>query len=605
MTEYERTVLIKIKDHDPLNVSATRLTSDSGVFTRLIYNLGLTEIEIEDFEPDIVILFLTLLEDKKLDEIEDSQFRELHKISTVFKVYWLVEECRTWLCLKIRRLPLPPNYNLLFFLFEECLFIVKKWDVKRPMNLLVSKLVTSDNGDFITRYVKDLSDMKTIQLDYLLKLAGTDSSIFVDIINKDLENKQSLTDNQRYLMKNINFRQIRNKQKYGDLFERIANLPNITKDDLRLALQSLATFSKIEDPTRCNIITVLDDTKSTLRLPRNFLEAILWSLVAPGKINIFALFNVILATISPDSSNISQKSISEQRYDAELLVNWIVNIAQGKIVKQVSAQYIDMIIALLKISLGLNKYYLIEILEKIRENETLSTYSAVHLKVSDTSMGTINWWTDSRATFRCSASSIKNVVPECDFQGDFGFLITKSISDQLPPVDYARCFLAWTIIYTFNALTSVDGAHSALEYARGFMPTRSFLIDLLKTPVLTAAANVFSMKMEERNTPSTIKWELVKDESMYRNTEIHCHDYFSAADVELYTTKLATLDDEKQVLLPSSLYWTDDFVDTVWKRWLPNIKETKHRNLCAHYFIHRFLVAKQTAEMTNLSDNLD
>ena len=109
MTESERTVLIKIKDHDPLNVSANRLTSDSGVFTRLIYNLGLTVIEIEDFEPEIVILFLTLLEDKKLDEIEDSQFRELHKISTVFKIYWLVEDCRNWLCLKIRRLPLPPD----------------------------------------------------------------------------------------------------------------------------------------------------------------------------------------------------------------------------------------------------------------------------------------------------------------------------------------------------------------------------------------------------------------------------------------------------------------------------------------------------------------
>ena len=133
----ERTVLIKIKDHDPLNVCATRLTADSSVFSRLIDDLGLTEIEIEDFEPDVVILFLTLLEDKNLDEIEDSQFRELHKISAAFKVCWLVKDCRNWLCSKIQHFSLPPDRNLMLYLFEECLFIVKKWNVKRPMNLLV------------------------------------------------------------------------------------------------------------------------------------------------------------------------------------------------------------------------------------------------------------------------------------------------------------------------------------------------------------------------------------------------------------------------------------------------------------------------------------
>ena len=471
------------------------------------------------------------------------------------------------------------------------------------MNLLVSKLVTSDTGDFITRYVKDLSDMKTIQLDFLLKLAGTDSSIFVEIINKDLENKQSLTDNQRYLMKNINFRQIRNKQKYGDLFEKMANLPNITKDDLRLALQSLAIFSKIGDTARGNIITYIDDATLTFHLPRNLLEVIEWSCTA-NFIDVFVLVDILIATVSPNNRDLL--NIINYRIDlGKSFVNWTLSSAQGKIVKQVSAQYIDMIIALLKLSSWLSKYYLIDILENIRENEILSTYSAVPLKVSGTSMSNLNWWTDSRATFQCSFSSIKNVVPECDFQGGCGFLIAKSISDKPPPVKYARCFLAWTAIYAFGALTSVDGAHSALQYARGFMPTRSFVSDLLKYPVLNAAANVFSMKMKERDTPSTTKWELVRDDSMNPNTEIHCHDYFSAADVELYTTKLATLDNEKRVILPSSLYWTDDFVDTVWKRWLPNIKETNHRKLGAHYFIHRFLVAKQKAEVTNLSDNED
>ena len=82
----QKTVVIHIRNQDPLNVSATRLTADSSVFRYLVDDLQLTELEIEDFEPDTVILFITLLEDKKLGELEDNQFRELHKLSVVFAV---------------------------------------------------------------------------------------------------------------------------------------------------------------------------------------------------------------------------------------------------------------------------------------------------------------------------------------------------------------------------------------------------------------------------------------------------------------------------------------------------------------------------------------
>ena len=126
-------------------------------------------------------------------------------------------------------------------------------------------------------------------------------------------------------------------------------------------------------------------------------------------------------------------------------------------------------------------------------------------------------------------------------------------------MDYARCFITWTAIYTFSALTSIDGAHSALQCARGFLPTRFFLRDLLGTPVLGAAFKVINMKMEEENATTT--WEIDRDESMYRNTEIHCHDFFSAVDVELFTTKLATLKNGKKVPLPISLFWRGDTID--------------------------------------------
>ena len=62
----EDTVLIKIRDGDPLCVSIKRLTTDSKVFRRFILELRYDEIEMDDFSSDAVALFLSLLEDRSL-----------------------------------------------------------------------------------------------------------------------------------------------------------------------------------------------------------------------------------------------------------------------------------------------------------------------------------------------------------------------------------------------------------------------------------------------------------------------------------------------------------------------------------------------------------
>ena len=368
----ERTVLIKIKDHDPLNVSAARLTADSTVLGHQIDNLGLTEIEIEDFEPEIVILFLTLLEDRTLDQIEESQFRELHKISVVFKVYWLIKYCRNWLCSKIHRFSLPPDYSLLLFLFEECLFIVKKWDVKRPMNLLVSKLVRSDNRDFILRYIEDSNDMNAADLEYLLKLAGTDHTIFLEVINKELENTQSLTKNLKYLLENINFNQLSLIRERRGIIRRVSDLPNLTSSDFKFLLQIQERFDDLVEERSAS-----DDLISTgIRLPsgnvtirslRNLLEFVQHHKDEGSPIHIMNVVDLLAVVVSPDGPTPTEA-------DRKEFFEMLENMAREGKVRVVPAKYVDMIISVLKRSPMQNKGYFIELLEAIRENEVLASY---------------------------------------------------------------------------------------------------------------------------------------------------------------------------------------------------------------------------------------
>ena len=88
----EETIIIKLKDGDPLNVCKRRLTEDSRKFRYLIEELNFDELDLEDFSSESVTLFVTLLDDKSIGNLETAQFREQHKLGHVFEVVWLVKE---------------------------------------------------------------------------------------------------------------------------------------------------------------------------------------------------------------------------------------------------------------------------------------------------------------------------------------------------------------------------------------------------------------------------------------------------------------------------------------------------------------------------------
>ena len=100
---------------------------------------------MDDFEADTVGLFLTILADEKVSQIEDQNFRELHKMSVVFEVEWLRLSSLRWLSGRIK---IDMDDNEKYFLFEECLFIVKKWDDWDLMNELMVKTTSTDHSDW-------------------------------------------------------------------------------------------------------------------------------------------------------------------------------------------------------------------------------------------------------------------------------------------------------------------------------------------------------------------------------------------------------------------------------------------------------------------------
>ena len=114
----DETVIITLRDRDPLVVSKQLLVESSSVFTHIFVECTQTEHDMSDFPPEIVAIFLSLLDDRVVEEIAESAFRELHKIAVVFYVDWLINSCREWLLKKIKSVGENTGYETLLYLFE-------------------------------------------------------------------------------------------------------------------------------------------------------------------------------------------------------------------------------------------------------------------------------------------------------------------------------------------------------------------------------------------------------------------------------------------------------------------------------------------------------
>ena len=200
------TVVLKIRDGDPLCVSVKRLTKNSRVFTYLILELRYDEIEMDDFNPDLVNLFLAVLDDGFLSvsDIRDAHFRELNKISMVFEVWWLVETCGDWLNDKIDKISGEKDMDLMTFLFDECLYILRKWDLSKAMNNLILQIIKFDNSNFISTYMDDFDSLDETQLYFMMIFAGSNVEIFLERMIQQIDAKDSFTENFKFILENIN-----------------------------------------------------------------------------------------------------------------------------------------------------------------------------------------------------------------------------------------------------------------------------------------------------------------------------------------------------------------------------------------------------------------
>ena len=364
----KQTVIIKIKDGDPLLVSKHRLTQDSRKFKYLIDELNYKEIEMDDFSTDTVILFLAVLDDKKLEEIEESMFREIHKVGVVFEVNWLKKDCRDWLERKINSAEEDRDK---FFVFEESWFIIKKWGDKEIVDKLVSTLAHKDNSTFISDYMSDLDKLESGQIDIMLDLGGCDTKTFLMIILHNVSGHTKLSKNVQYVLENMNLVLCYelNKELYLQVVETISDMSEISVTDLRFVNKLMSNTARLVDSRKeeeKERTTELLDVKKKKELHRSCKTAAdITKAVSEDRVT--SMFDVI------DLLYNNFRKHTPTNEELQVFTDSLTEACVNKKLQKVSRQYLHSIISGLKYSNREQSKLLITLLTEIEKSEEMCT----------------------------------------------------------------------------------------------------------------------------------------------------------------------------------------------------------------------------------------
>ena len=414
-------IVIKIKDGDPLHVEKERLTKNSNFLRHLIDELHFYEIEMDDFDPDVVALFLTHLQDNQVNEIQESQFRELHKMAVVFEVDFLKEGCRNWLFARLDSKENRHNFQEILFAFEECLYVFRKWEDKEKdmIETMISKLVVKDVSEFVSWYIKEglenlvkgVNKLDTVQLDLLLKISGSNQMVFVNTMLYNITFQESLDDNMKFLLKNLDLQLCWSQHQFHieQLFECIFSLRELKPEDHSFILQLC------KETAESNV--VFDGWKYAQLMDycsrfSRFINAI----INGGIISMFDVVDFLVLCYSCFLVHETEK---------ESLLAAVRNGCRNMRIQKVCPQYVDMILTSLTHSTG-HEYMLpnlIKILKCIREDDDLCC-SRDNLLIPEETC--VEEATGSKHHFFFNHPT----APECDKPGRCGFILKSSCQSR-------------------------------------------------------------------------------------------------------------------------------------------------------------------------------
>ena len=298
-------VKLKLKNGTYIGVSEDLLVNSSTVFKRIIIELNQSIVEVEDFPSELVVIFVATLEKKSVDfEIVAAGMQDFLKLSSVFKVEWLVAKCEQFIMGSIERIEnenFALSYDEILKWFKLAIFLKEKYGKYRFMSFLISKLLSLDqNICFLRQYIEESEDFKDTELDIILEMAGTNSEIVLTLILSSIDKRKTLGRHVVTLLNKMNteYCMRMNEGLFREVFEEITKMENLSCSEVREMLKLYI------DTTKCVMCLLRQEKTLNLDPEGSFqLQKALFESQSESRTVIDAMVGVTSALLSYESSD--------------------------------------------------------------------------------------------------------------------------------------------------------------------------------------------------------------------------------------------------------------------------------------------------------------
>ena len=239
------TLELKAKNGARVRASSVILSFNSPVIDHMTTTLHLTSVDMEEFSEKAVRYFVDAAYSGETPPISRDMFRDINKMSHVFKVTWLVTRCSE-LFTGIAKAIGNPTYQDLVFLFDEATFALTKLKSREIVKIVFDEIRSAiGEEEFISRYIKEnLHTLSHQQMDLILELTGaTNVQYVVKPLTQYLEDSLSkedrnVSDNYKYLLDKSDLYLCQQNtptiaEKLFDVLEQVCSLP----EDLKWVFQ--------------------------------------------------------------------------------------------------------------------------------------------------------------------------------------------------------------------------------------------------------------------------------------------------------------------------------------------------------------------------------
>ena len=415
-------ISLKIRDGEPLFVVKTRLIAESRMFRYLIDELNYDELEMDDFSPEAVNLFITILleEFQRTILIKHDLFRDTHKLAVVFEVDWIKSDCQNILREEMKSIK---SYEDTCFLFDECYYIYSKWKERNLIDSLTSSLVRRENSLFISRYMSDLRKITTGQINILLTIGGSNTDLFLKILLKNIEKSKYLSGKMKHLLNKINlaFSCEQNVELYLSVFDAISDSSEISLQDMQFTHQirsetarmMKSRMEKLEKKRERYDIVSHDKSCLDAIKCKNFSDIV--DRISEGHVTSMFIAVQLLLDLYPKHKN-------KNLVDGINVRKFVTNLEQassGKPIQKISKEYLNTLIEAIDQSIFPQSEHALALLRKIKNSKNLSTFHEnIIIKQSMAVTEDEDGFTKEVFTFSHPAN-----VKICEMAGRCGFIL--------------------------------------------------------------------------------------------------------------------------------------------------------------------------------------